>query len=114
MKTNKEKFLELVSGKDQNMSKEIKQRIAQRAMLRASQHIALRILERLEELKWTQKEFALKMGVTPQYVNKILKGKENFTLETLVLLQSTLDIPILIPYSDEKKKIDDNNSTKIM
>jgi DNA-binding XRE family transcriptional regulator len=114
MKTNKEKFLELVSGKDQNISKEIKQRIAQRAMLRASQHIALRILERLEELKWTQKEFALKMGVTPQYVNKILKGKENFTLETLVLLQSTLDIPIMIPYFDEKKKIDDNNTTKIM
>lgn len=44
------------------------------------------------------------MNVTPQYVNKIVRDKENFTLETLVKLQQILDIPILASYYEQKTK----------
>lgn len=58
--TNKEKFLQLVSDEDNNTLKEIKQRIKNRAMLRESQQIAIKVLMKLDELGWTQKDLAQK------------------------------------------------------
>jgi ribosome-binding protein aMBF1 (putative translation factor) len=98
MKTNREKFMELVSDIDIKAEEKIDWRIANRQWLRVSQDIAFDILERLDELAWTQKDLAAKMGVSPQYVNKLVKGSENLTLETLVKLQSILDIPLLANY----------------
>ncbi|MBK9250155.1 MAG: helix-turn-helix transcriptional regulator [Ignavibacteria bacterium] len=100
--TNKEKFMQLVSWEETSTLKDVKQRIKHRAMLRESQEIALKVLERLEEIGWTQKDLAEKMGVTPQYVNKIVRGKENFTLEMQIKLQTILDIPILATYYEDK------------
>lgn len=101
MKTNKKAFLDLVSKEENNTAKKNKERIAQRAMLRASRTIALQILERLEEWGWSQKKLAEVLKVSPPYVNKMVKGKENFTLETLVKLQQVLKIPILASYQEE-------------
>jgi ribosome-binding protein aMBF1 (putative translation factor) len=98
MKTNREKFLELVSDIDIKAEERINWRIANRPWLRASQDIAFDILEKLDDLNWTQKDLAEKMGVSPQYINKIVKGSENFTLESLIKLQEILDIPILASY----------------
>ena len=102
MKTNREKFLELVSDVDIKAEERINWRIANREWLRVSQGIGLDILERLDEWGWSQKDLAEKMGVSPQYVNKIVKGSENFTLESLVKLQALLDIPILANYFKQK------------
>lgn len=41
------------------------------------------------------------MGVTPQQITKIVKGKENLTLDTQIKLQEILDIPILASYYDK-------------
>lgn len=98
MKTNREKFLELVSDVDIKTEEKNNWLIANRQWLRVSQDIAFDILEKLEDLNWTQKDLAEKMGVSPQYINKIVKGSENFTLESLVKLQAILDIPILASY----------------
>jgi ribosome-binding protein aMBF1 (putative translation factor) len=102
MKTNREKFLELVSDVDIKAEERINWRIANRPWLRVSQGIAFDILEKLDDLGWTQKDLAEKMGVSPPYINKIVKGSENFTLESLVKLQEILDIPILASYSKKK------------
>ncbi len=98
MKTNREKFLALVSNIDVKAEEKNNWLIANRQWLRVSQDIAFDILEKLDDLDWTQKDLAEKMGVSPPYINKIVKGSENFTLESLVKLQAILDIPILANY----------------
>lgn len=55
-----------------------------------SQHIALELLDFLEEKDLTQKAFAEMMGVSPQVINKWLKGQENFTLETIGKMEAVL------------------------
>lgn len=102
MSTNKENFLALVSHHDTTMIKEVDDRVNSRAMLQQSMHIALKILMRLDELGWSQKDLALKMNVSPQQVNKIVRGKQNLTLDTIVKLQQILDIAILVSYATEK------------
>jgi plasmid maintenance system antidote protein VapI len=95
---NKENFLKLVSEKKSNTLENIRDRKKNRAMLRESQSIAFKVLLRLEDLKWTQKKLAEKLEVTPQQVTKIISGKENLTLETLVKLQNVLEIALLVTY----------------
>lgn len=63
--------------------------------LRYSQQIALEILEHLEENNISQKKFADMMSVSPQLVNKWLRGKENFTLETIAKMEFMLGIPLI-------------------
>ena len=48
----------------------------------------------LKEQKMTQKDLAEKMSVTPQYINKIVKGGENLTTETITKLENILGIAI--------------------
>lgn len=68
-----------------------------------SQKIALRVLSELDKRQLTQKDLADMMGVSPQQVNKIVKGKENLTLETISKLEAVLHISLLTihdqPYS---------------
>lgn len=96
MKNNKNTFLEMVSSEASSTLQNIKQRKENRAMLSVSKKIALKVLTRLDELNWKQKDLALKLAVSPQQVNKIVSGKENLTLDTLVKLQEVLEIPIIV------------------
>jgi transcriptional regulator with XRE-family HTH domain len=100
--TNKEKFLQLVSGEDTKTLAEVSNRIKNRAMLRESQQIALKVLLKLDDLGWSQKDLAKEMGVSPQQISKIVSGKENLTIETQIKLQTILDIPILASYYEQK------------
>ena len=105
MKTNRENFLALVSDEKDTYTLEKNQwRISNRQWLRVSYDIAFDILEKLDDLGWTQKDLAEKMGVSPQYVNKLVRGSENLTLETIVKLQTILDMPILANYFKEQKQ----------
>jgi transcriptional regulator with XRE-family HTH domain len=100
--TNKEKFLQLVSEEDTKTLAEVKKRIKNRAMLRESQQIALKVLIKLDDLGWSQKDLAKEMGVSPQQITKIVSGKENLTIETQIKLQNILDIPVLASYYEKK------------
>jgi transcriptional regulator with XRE-family HTH domain len=100
--TNKEKFLTLVSGEDTKTIEQNTWRIKNRAMLRESQKIALKVLGKLDERGWTQRDLAEKMEVSPQQISKIVSGKENLTIDTQVKLQNVLDIPILASYYEQK------------
>ena len=102
MMTNKEKFKSLVSDEKSTTVSRNKERIKNRARLRASQDIALKVLNKLEVLGWSQRKLAEALDVSPQQITKIVKGKENLTLETQVKLQQVLDIPILASYYESK------------
>lgn len=71
-----------------------------------SQHIALALIDFLEEKSLTQKAFAKLMNVTPQAVNKWLRGKENFTLETIGKMEAVLKRKLIeIVSNDEGEDI---------
>ena len=60
-----------------------------------SQAIAATMTNRMEELGMTQRALAEKMNCTQQYVSKVLKGRENLSLETLCKIENALGIKIL-------------------
>ena len=64
--------------------------------LRHSQKIAVRVLLQMKQLGLTQKVLAERMNCTQQYISKILKGKENMSLDTLSKLESALGITLIL------------------
>ena len=64
--------------------------------LRHSQRIAVKVLLEMKRENLTQKVLAERMGCTQQYVSKILKGKENMSLDTLTKLEDALGINLII------------------
>ena len=70
-------------------------RMENKSWLRCSQHIAMMMLDKMEELGMTQKQLAELMGCSQQYVSKVLKGQENLSLETLAKIERCLQISIL-------------------
>jgi ribosome-binding protein aMBF1 (putative translation factor) len=65
------------------------------AWLEKSALIAIKILRAIKDQATSQKELAEKMGVSAQYVNKIVKGNENLSLETISKLEAALDIQLI-------------------
>ncbi|NDV57342.1 helix-turn-helix transcriptional regulator [Bacteroides sp. 519] len=110
---NKEKFLSLVSSTNNETQEGICFRKENKAWLRESKNIAFKVLKTLKHQGLSQKDLAEQMGVSPQYVNKLVKGKENFTLETLVKLQSILDTPLLASYYEENSAKEKQHSVQI-
>ena len=66
-----------------------------RRWLDRSAEIALCVLAALQEKHMSQKDLAAVMGVSSQYVSKILKGTENLTLETISKLEGALGVSLL-------------------
>lgn len=65
--------------------------------LRHSQQIAVKVLLKMKELHLTQKALAERMNCTQQYVSKILKGKENLSLDIMTKLEDALEISLVCP-----------------
>lgn len=57
----------------------------------------MQMLDKMEQMKISQKQLAERMNCSQQYISKILKGKENLSLETLTKIENALDIQILTP-----------------
>jgi transcriptional regulator with XRE-family HTH domain len=88
-----------------NLLEELKWRQANRAWLRKSQAIANKTLGTLRNQGLTQKDLAKKMGVSAQMVNKLLKGSENLTLETISKIEIALGIHLIETAETLKAKI---------
>lgn len=43
----------------------------------------------------TRQDVATRMGCSPQYVSRLLKGEENLSLETICKLENALNMAIL-------------------
>ena len=69
---------------------------------RYSQLVAIRILRTLREKKMTQKDLADILVVTPQTVNKWVKGSENFTFDTIERLELALEIKLMHIYNSHE------------
>lgn len=74
---------------------EAEYRRANRGWLRYSQQIALLMLNKMDELGIKQKQLAEMMDCSQQYISKILKGRENLSLETLTKIENALGISII-------------------
>ena len=68
---------------------------ANQSWIKKSQQIALTVLSVMDELDWSQKKLAEQLNVSPQYVNKLLKGVENLSLETIAKLEKELNIELI-------------------
>lgn len=71
-------------------------RRANREWIRRSQEIAVRMLDKMDQMHLTQKALAERMGCSQQYVSKVLKGQENLSLETITKIELALNIDILV------------------
>ena len=49
----------------------------------------------LENQGISQRELAERMGCSPQYISRILKGEENLSLETICKLEQALNVSIM-------------------
>lgn len=97
-KNLKEKLLRNAK-QDNSWMEQAKARIHNEKWQDLSFAIATRILTTIKEKGISQVQLADKLGVSPQMVNKIVKGKENLTLETIsrigeVLATTLIEVPI--------------------
>lgn len=99
---NLNKLAEL--AENSNVLETIKNRINNRKWLKYSQNIALIVLDELDRQNISQKELAAKMEVSPQYINKLVKGKEKLNIETISKLETALDVNILTIAEPKKLK----------
>ena len=95
----KQKTLEFLeahqSGTPSTWREEAEWRCDNWSWLRHSQMIAAKVLLQMKQKGLTQKALAERMNCTQQYVSKILKGKENMSLDTLSKLEDALDIHLI-------------------
>lgn len=66
-----------------------------RAWLKKSVEIALRILDALDNRRMTQVELANRLNVSRQHISKIVKGQENLTLETIARIEEVLGVVLI-------------------
>jgi len=80
---------------DEKWLQEATQRRDNRNWQSHSKKIASRILVTLRERQMKQLQLAEAIGVSAQQINKIVKGNENLTLETIAKLENALNISLL-------------------
>lgn len=56
--------------------------------------VAIKMLGKMEEMKWTQQNVANLLGCSQQYVSKIVKGSENLSLEMLSKIEDVLGVEV--------------------
>lgn len=99
MSNSIERIKKAASKETSKWMDDAKWRKANRDWLRKSSKIAVKVLREIRAQKaingMTQKKLAEEMGVSPQYINKVLKGKENLTLETISKLEAILGITLI-------------------
>lgn len=95
MRTVIEKLEKYASPTPSKWREELEFRQKNNTWLRYSQRIAMLMLDKMEELGINQKQLANMMDCSQQYISKVLKGRENLSLETLSKIEATLGISII-------------------
>ncbi len=94
-----EKIKQLESKKTSSWLEEAKVRQENKEWRRRSFQIAVRILREIRAQKpvngMSQKRLAEALNVSPQYINKVVKGNENLTLETISKIEAVLGIQLI-------------------
>ena len=84
-----------IAKKDEHWLNEATFRAENKDWLDLSFRIALKILRHLRKNNISQKRAAEKMSCSPQYLNKVLKGKENLSLESICKIENALGISLI-------------------
>ena len=63
--------------------------------LQYSRKIAIKVAMSMKRQGLSRQDVADRMGCSPQYISKLLKGEENLSLETICKLEDALNIAIL-------------------
>lgn len=98
---NLDNFLNLVSDESSGWLAKAQWREDNKQWLDRSAKIAIKILSILRNnrkenrLPNSQKDLAEMMGVSPQQVNKMVKGTENLTLETISKIEKALGVQLM-------------------
>ena len=94
-------FLSKIVRSETNWFEENEYAIAHEEEIRANTKIVLRIRQYMKERNMKQKDLAAKLGVTPQYINKLLHGHiHNISVGTAVKYGRLLNIKLVeIPES---------------
>jgi transcriptional regulator with XRE-family HTH domain len=90
MSFNPEKLAAIAKPRSEAAIKESRFRMENHEWLRISQDIALALHYYLRKEGITQKALAERMDVSAVYVNKLLKGTENLTIETISKIQTAI------------------------
>ena len=73
---------------------DVKWREENASWLRRSRRVAYAIMDYMQENQFSRKDIAEKLGVSPQYVSKILSGKVNFSFKTISEIEESLGIEV--------------------
>lgn len=95
MSTIEEKLREHAPETPSKWREKAEWRQKNKSWLRYSQHIAIKMLEKMNELGLTQKALAERMDCSQQYISKVLRGHENLSIETICKIEDALDIELL-------------------
>ncbi len=102
---NKEKLNKFISKEKSNWLDQANFYEANKEWLDKSALIAIKILSTLKSKSITQKELAEGVGVSPQYINKVVKGFENLSLETICKIEKSLGITLVSVPSYESSQV---------
>ena len=98
MKSNAIKFLEKhQSGTPSKFEEEARWRQENEIWLRLSRSVALTIIDYMQENHLSRAQMAKHLGVTPQYLSRILSGTENFSLKSVAKIEVALGVSCLEP-----------------
>lgn len=67
----------------------------EKGWLKYSRKIAIKVAMSMKQQGLSRQDVADRMGCSPQYVSRLLKGEENLSLETICKLEDALNIAIL-------------------
>ena len=93
--SNLEKLNKIISAQKSTWQQEAAWRDENEEWLSQSFDIAVLVLDTLKARKMTQKMLAEKMKVSPQFINKVVKGQENLSLDTISKLSKALAIKLV-------------------
>ena len=88
------KLEQLQSSTPSRWREKAERRQQDKVWLRRSQGIAMRKLDKMEELHLNQTQLAERMGCSQQYVSKVLRGQENLSIETMAKIEQALSIQL--------------------
>lgn len=92
---NKEKLRKYISRESSTWMEQSDFYEVNKDWLDKSALIAIKILDTLRSQSITQKTLAESIGVSPQYINKVVKGQENLSLETICKIERSLGISLI-------------------
>lgn len=92
----KQKTLEFLeahqSEKPSTFAEDAKWREKNEVWLKWSQSIALSIVDYMQANNLSRSDIAIKLGVSPQYVSRILSGHTNFSFKSIAEIEKKLGI----------------------